>query len=162
MLLARFIRFLSRFRRIQPQVGRLHAALLRVSRGRLRQSLLLAGGQPVLALTTTGRRSGRRRSTAVAYLEYGDSYAVGSVNLGSDRTPAWCLNLLADPDVWIEVSGERKAVRARQARGEEADRLWAAFIDRLPAIANSLRLARREVPMMVLDPRQAEAAAGDL
>ena len=153
MLLARAIRFLSRFRRIQPQVGRVHAWLLRVSRGRLRRSLLLAGGQPVLALTTTGRKSGKQRSTVVAYLEHGDAYAVGGVNLGSDHNPAWCLNLLANPDAWIEVNGERTAVRARRAQGEEAERLWAGFIERLPATRHSLALAQRDVPMMVLEPR---------
>jgi F420H(2)-dependent quinone reductase len=153
LLLARFLRFLSRFRRIQPQVGRVHAALLHLSRGCLRRSLVLAGGQPVLALTTVGRRSGKRRTTVVAYLDHGGAFAVGAVNLGSDRTPAWCLNLHADPNAWIEVSGERKPVFARRARGEEAERLWSAFIDRLPAIANSLRLAQREVPMMVLEPQ---------
>jgi F420H(2)-dependent quinone reductase len=152
LLLARLIKQLSRFRRLQPLVGRFHAFVLRHSRGRLRRSLLLAGGQPVLALTTTGRRSGRRRSTVVAYLRDGDDYAVGAVNLGSDRTPAWCLNLLANPDAEIEVDGERRRVRAREAKGEEAERLWAGFFDQLPAIRNSLRLAQRHVPMMVLEP----------
>ena len=154
MLLARIVRFFTRFRRVQPLVGRAHAFLLRHSGGRLQRSLLLAGGQPVLALTTTGRRSGQKRSTVVAYLSDGDAYAVGAVNLGSDRTPAWCLNLLADPDAEIEVSGARKQVRARRAEGEEASRLWDGFFAQLPAIRNSLALARRDVPMMVLEPRQ--------
>jgi deazaflavin-dependent oxidoreductase (nitroreductase family) len=114
--------------------------------------MLLAGGQPVLALTTTGRRSGRPRSTVVAYLQHGRAYAIGALNLGSDRDPAWCLNLRADPCAWIEVNGERRAVRARQATGAEAERLWQAFIDRLPPIADSLALAQRDVPMLVLDP----------
>lgn len=151
MLLARLLRFLSRFRRIQPQVGRAHAALLRRSRGRIRRSLLLAGGQPVLALTTTGRRSGTPRSTVVAYVQTGDAYAIAALNLGSDHHPGWCLNLVSDPHAWIEVNGEHKSVQARQVTGEEADRLWRAFIERLPAIANSLRLAQRDVPMFVLE-----------
>lgn len=153
MTLARFLRSLTRFRWIQPQVGRAHAALLRRSRGRIRRSLLLAGGQPVLALTTTGRHSERPRSTVVAYVKHGDGYAIGALNLGSDRDPAWCLNLRADPRAHITVNGERMAVRARQASGEEATQLWLAFTDRLPAIANSLRLADREVPMFVLERR---------
>jgi deazaflavin-dependent oxidoreductase (nitroreductase family) len=152
MTLAKLLRSLTRFRRIQPQVGRLHATLLRHSRGRIRRSRLLAGGQPVLALTTTGRRSGTPRTTVLAYVRHGDSYAVGALNLGSDRDPAWRLNLLANPNAWIEVRGERRAVEARQATGEEAERLWRAFIDRLPAIADSRALARREVPMLVLTP----------
>jgi deazaflavin-dependent oxidoreductase (nitroreductase family) len=152
MALAKFLRSLTRFRRVQPHVGRVHAALLRRSRGRIRRSRLLAGGQPVLALTTTGRRSGTPRSTVVAYVRHGDAYALGALNLGSDHEPAWCLNLRSDPRAWIHVNGERKAVKARQATGAEAERLWQAFIDRLPAIANSRQLARRNVPMLVLDP----------
>jgi deazaflavin-dependent oxidoreductase (nitroreductase family) len=152
MALARFLRGLTRFRRIQPQVGRVHAALMRRSGGRIRRSRLLAGGQPVLALTTVGRRSGERRSTVLAYVRREDTYAVGALNLGSDHHPAWCLNLRSDPQAWIEVGGERRAVRAREASGAEADRLWRAFVERLPAIASSRQLARREVPMWVLEP----------
>ena len=159
MLLARFVRFFTRFRRLQPVVGRLHSFLLRHSGGRLHRSLLLAGGQPVLALTTTGRRSGKKRATVVAYLREGDAYAVGAVNLGSDRTPAWCLNLLADPDAEIEVSGRRIQVRARRAEGEEASRLWGRFFEQLPATRHSLALADREVPVIVLEPRTAVEAA---
>lgn len=152
MALARFLRSLTRFRRIQPLVGRAHAVLLRHARGRIRRSFLLAGGQPVLALTTTGRRTGNPRSTVVAYVRNGNGYAVGALNLGSDRNPAWCLNLLAEPRAQVTVNGRTEAVMARRAEGDEAERLWDAFIDRLPAIANSLRLPRREVPMLVLEP----------
>jgi deazaflavin-dependent oxidoreductase (nitroreductase family) len=151
MLLARFLKSLTRLR-LQPQVGRIQAALLRRSRGRWRRARILAGGQPVLALTTTGRRSGKRRSTTVAYVRHADAYAVGALNLGSDQHPAWCLNLRADPRAEVHVDGKRIAVTAREATGEEAEHLWQAFIDRVPAIANSRRVARREVPILVLDP----------
>jgi deazaflavin-dependent oxidoreductase (nitroreductase family) len=157
---ARFVRSLTRFR-AQPQVGRVHAALLRRSGGRLRRSRLLAGGQPVLALTTTGRRSGDPRTTAVAYLEHGDAYAVGALNLGSDHDPAWCLNLRADPEAWIEVNGKRLAVRAREAPGAEADRLWRRFIERLALIADSRELAARHVPIWVLEPARDRRAPAD-
>jgi hypothetical protein len=77
---------------------------------------------------------------------------VGALNLGSDRDPAWCLNLRSNPDAAIEVNGELKAVRAREAADEEAEQLWQGFIERLPATANSRAVARRDVPMFVLDP----------
>ncbi|TMK39105.1 MAG: nitroreductase family deazaflavin-dependent oxidoreductase [Actinobacteria bacterium] len=153
MTLSRFLKSLTRFRRVQPRVGRLHAALLQRSGGRLRRSRLLAGGQPVLALSTIGRRSGALRSTVLAYVRHGDAWAVGALNLGSDRHPAWCLNLRAEPRAWIDVDGERKAVSAREATGEEAERLWGAFVERLPAIAESRGLAKRQVPMVVLESR---------
>lgn len=97
MVAARMLRSLTRFRRMQPLVGRLHAAALQRARGRLRRSFVFAGGQPVLALTTTGRRTGRLRSTALAYLRHGSAYAVGALNLGSARNPEWAQNLRADP-----------------------------------------------------------------
>jgi deazaflavin-dependent oxidoreductase (nitroreductase family) len=159
MTFAKLLRSLTRFRRVQPQVGRLHAALLRHSRGRIRRSRLLAGGQPVLALTTTGRRSGAQRSTTVAYLRHGAAYAVSALNLGSDRDPAWCLNLRSNPRAWIHVDGERKAVHAREATGEEADALWRAVIKRLPTTASFRELAQRDVPIFVLDPREPRDAA---
>jgi F420H(2)-dependent quinone reductase len=151
MALARFLRSLTRFRRAQPMVGRIHALILRRSGGRIRRSRILAGGQPVLALTTTGRRSGAPRTTVVAHLRHADAYAVGALNLGSDRDPAWCLNLRSDPHASITVNGQRKAVLAREATGPEAEALWRRFIERLPATANSRALARRTVPMFVLD-----------
>jgi deazaflavin-dependent oxidoreductase (nitroreductase family) len=149
---ARFVRRLSRYRRIQPQVGRIQAAIMRRSRGRYRRSAFLAGGQPVLALTTTGRRSGKPRSTAVAYVRHGNAYASAGLNLGSDRDPAWALNLRADSRAWIEVDGERREVRAREATGEEAGALWRAFFEQLPMTAASKELAQREAPIFVWEP----------
>src|SRR5438445_11503055 len=102
---ARFLRSLTRFRRLQPHVGRVHSVLLRHSGGRLRRSRLLAGGQPVLALTTTGRRSGAERTTTIAYLRHGGGYAVAAMNLGSDRDPAWCLTLRSDPRGVVHGNG---------------------------------------------------------
>jgi F420H(2)-dependent quinone reductase len=152
MVLARLLRLLTRLRRIQPQVGRVHAFLLRRSRGLIRRSSLLAGGQPVLALTTTGRRSGRPRTTALAYVQNGNGYAVGALNLGSDRNPAWCINLRADAGACLEVAGNRFTVFAREATGAEAEQLWAQFIEQLPQIRHTRRIARRHVPIWVLQP----------
>src|SRR5688572_21984264 len=94
---AKMARSLSRFRRLQPQVGRAQAGVLRLARGRIKRSRVLAAGQPVLVLTTTGRRSGSPRSTVVAYVRHGSKLASAGLNLGSDRDPAWVLNLRADP-----------------------------------------------------------------
>jgi deazaflavin-dependent oxidoreductase (nitroreductase family) len=159
-VLARIVRSFARFRRLQPQVGRIHAAVLRRSRGRIRRSILFAGGQPVLALTTTGRRSGRARSTVVAYLPHGDAYASAGLNLGSDRDPAWALNVRADPRAWIEVRGERRPVLAREANGEEAEELWRELIARVPMIAYSRELAQRDAPMFVWEPVEGGQPAG--
>jgi deazaflavin-dependent oxidoreductase (nitroreductase family) len=142
---------MTRLRRLQSRVGRLHAGLLRLSRGRIRRSLLLAGGQPVLVLSTIGRRSGKVRTTTVAYVRHGEGYAVGALNLGSDWQPSWCLNLRAYPHAWVELEGERHEMRTREAQGQEAERLWERFYDQLSLIRNTRRVARRQVPMIVLE-----------
>jgi len=157
MLLARLLRQLTRLRRLQPQVGRLQAMLLRRSGGRIRRSRLLAGGQPVLALTTTGRRSSTPRTTTVAYLRHGAAYAVTPLNLGSDRHPGWYLNLRADPHAVVHVAGVTHAVRARDAEGAEADQLWERFFAQLPQIRHTRRIARRRVPVVVHEPNPSDS-----
>jgi deazaflavin-dependent oxidoreductase (nitroreductase family) len=156
VLLARLFRLLTRLRRIQPLVGRMHAAAIRRSGGRIRRSRVLAGGQPVLALTTTGRRSGQPRTTTVAYVSHQGGYAIGGLNLGSDRHPSWVLNLRAEPRAAIDVAGERIEVGAREASGDEAALLWARFIEQLPQTRHTRRVARREVPVFVLEPQPRE------
>jgi F420H(2)-dependent quinone reductase len=105
-----------------------------------------------MVLTTMGRRSGERRSTTVAYVRTGDGYAVAALNLGSDRHPAWALNLRTDPWCEICVSGERLEMRGREAPDAEAERLWRQFFEQLPMIEDSLSLAARRVPVFVLEP----------
>ena len=79
-------------------VTRLHAWVYRRSGGRV---LGRMGGQPVLLLQTTGRRSGRTRTTPVQYLADGDTFVVVASNAGAARPPAWYLNLRANPHARI-------------------------------------------------------------
>jgi deazaflavin-dependent oxidoreductase (nitroreductase family) len=150
--LARLVRLLTRPRPLVTRFTRLHAWVLRTSRGRIRRSLLLGGGQPVLSLTTTGRHSGRVRSTVIAYMRVDDAYVVTAANLGSERDPAWFLNLIADSRAQIDVDGRHTAVIARRAIGDEARRLWQRWIERLPAAETFRGIAGREIPVIVLEP----------
>jgi deazaflavin-dependent oxidoreductase (nitroreductase family) len=150
--MARAVRLVTRPRALTTRFTRVHAAVLRASRGRLRRSRLLGGGQPVLSLTTTGRKSGEPRSTIVAYLEDGDTYVVFGANLGGERDPAWSLNLGANPHAAIHVDGRRLDVSATRASGDEAQRLWAAYAARLPSVDTFAAIAEREIPIWVLRP----------
>jgi deazaflavin-dependent oxidoreductase (nitroreductase family) len=154
---ARLARLATRVRPLQARFTWLHARLLRLFRGRWRRSLLLAGGQPVLALTTTGRRTGRRRSTPVAYMPWGDAYVITAANLGDERPPHWFGNLMANPDAEVHVHGRRQPVRARRAEAGERERLWAEWLHRLPASEAFQEIAGREIPVVVLEPWSAAA-----
>jgi deazaflavin-dependent oxidoreductase (nitroreductase family) len=158
--LARIIRLVTRARRLQTTVGRLHAAVVRGSRGRIRRSRLLGGGQPVLSLSTIGRRTGEERSTVIAHLPVGGSWAVFAMNLGSPRDPAWALNLAAHPQARIHVDGRDVAVTARRAEGSEAAALWERYARRLPAAEGFRTIAGRTIPVFVLEPAHAPGKLG--
>lgn len=151
--LDRLARLPLRLPGLQHAAGRLHARVLRASGGRLRRSRVLGAGQPVLALTTTGRRSGEPRTTVIAHLPVDGGWAVFGMNLGSERDPAWALNLAAAPEARIHVDGRELGVVARRAHGEEAARLWAAYVERLPAAGRFAVMAARPIPIFVLEPR---------
>lgn len=149
--LARLRNWLTNVRWLSTRWTRVHARLLRATKGRLRFGFFLAGDMPVLALRTTGRKSGEPRSSVVAYLAHGDSYAVVASNAGSDRMPAWWLNLQADPNAEIDAEGERLRIRARVAEGEEREALWRRFVAANRSYERYRGYTQRELPVVVLD-----------
>lgn len=158
--LARLTRAPIKIRFASTRVTRLHAVLLRLSGGRLRRSWIFAAGQPVLALTTTGRRSGLPRTTAVAGFTYGDDLAIAGMNLGVARAPAWALNLQSDPRASIEIGGRHLTVTARQATSREAEGLWRRWVQIQPSAVTFRELAGREIPLFIVRPRR-DGAPGD-
>src|SRR5690349_23415600 len=102
-------------------VGKLNVPLYRLTRGRVGGRV---GKGPVLLLTTTGRKSGQPRTAPVLYLADGDRFVVINTNAGNAKTPAWSLNLRADPEAEVEVGRKQVKVRARIAEGEEREDLW--------------------------------------
>jgi deazaflavin-dependent oxidoreductase (nitroreductase family) len=74
---------------------------------------------PTLLLVTRGRRSGKLRRTALAYGEDDGRYVLVASNGGAERPPDWCLNLLEDPAVQVQVGDDSFAARARDARADE-------------------------------------------
>src|SRR5918999_702696 len=81
-------------------------------------------GVNTLLLTTRGRKSGKLRRTALIYGTDGDRYLVVGSKGGSERHPSWYLNLLANPDVEVQVGADTFPARARPATEEERPRLW--------------------------------------
>ena len=129
----------------------IHRTLYDLSNGRIGGDLLQ---MPVLKLTTTGRKSGQRRTTMLtAAHELGDSAVIVASYGGDDRHPAWYLNLVSNPDVDIEMRGQRRPMRARVTSGDERDRIWSEIIRTHTNYAGYQRRTTREIPVIVLDPR---------
>jgi len=127
--------------------GKLNVPLYRLSRGRLMSTV---GKAPVLLLTSTGRRSGQQRTAPVLYLTDGERLVVIGSNAGNVRTPAWSLNLQANPDAEVEIRGEHRLVRARVAQGEE---LWRKVNELYGGFDDYDANTSREIAVFVLEPR---------
>lgn len=131
----------------------LHSALYRTSRGRLAGSI---GKMPVLLLTTTGRRSGRPRTTPLTYVKAGEFMAVAASNGGMDWFPSWYLNLKASPKATVQVASRRIPVTARKANPSERALLWPQFIDFYGGYAKYEQRTTREIPVVLLRPASLE------
>lgn len=149
---ARIRHHLARLRRLSARSTRVHAAVIGLSGGRIGRSYLLTGGMPILVLTTVGRRSGRRRSTPVGYLRHGDVFAVVASNAGSDREPAWWLNLQACPAAEVLADRTRHTVIARRADPAEDEALWRELARLNPGFDEYRTLTGRPLPVVLLEP----------
>jgi deazaflavin-dependent oxidoreductase (nitroreductase family) len=108
-------------------------------------------GTTVLILTTTGRRSGEERPTPLIYQRHGDDYLVVASKGGSPEPPAWYLNIQANPEVQVQVKGDRFAARARTAQPDEKPELWQTMTAVWPAYDEYQTKTDREIPVVVLE-----------
>jgi deazaflavin-dependent oxidoreductase (nitroreductase family) len=108
-------------------------------------------GAPLLLLTTTGAKSGATRVNPLAHTRDGDRYVVIASYGGAPHSPAWFHNLVAHPDVTVELPGETFAARARVAEGEERDRLFEAQAAVMPTFHEYQAKTSRQIPVVVLE-----------
>lgn len=132
-------------------VGKLNVPLYRASGGRVGGKV---GRGPVLLLTTTGRRSGEKRTAPVLYLEDDGRLSVIDTNAGNTRVPAWSLNLDANPEAEVQVRGRKIAVRARPAEGAEREDLWRKHNQQYAGFDDYKEIlpADRPITVYVLEP----------
>jgi len=108
-------------------------------------------GTTILILTTTGRRTGQQHSTPLIYRPYGDSYLVVASKGGAPTPPQWYLNLQADPQVQVQIKGERFAARARTAGPQEKPAMWRQMTETWPDYDAYQGKTEREIPVVVLE-----------
>lgn len=108
----------------------------------------------LLLLHTTGARSGQERVNPVAYQDLGHGrVAVFASFGGQDVDPAWFRNLVAHPDVRVEIGDETRDVRGRVAAGDERTAIWERQKAEHPGFAGYETRTSREIPVVVLEPR---------
>ncbi|TDD65999.1 nitroreductase family deazaflavin-dependent oxidoreductase [Actinomadura rubrisoli] len=108
-------------------------------------------GTVTLLLTTTGRRSGEPRTTPLIYQKEGDDHLIVASNGGADEPPLWYRNLEAEPEVRVQVKGDRFTARARTATPEEKPAFWRKMTAVWPAYDEYQQKTDREIPVVVLE-----------
>lgn len=126
--------------------------MYRLTGGRLGGSF---DGAPVLLLHHVGRRSGEPRVTPLLYLADGRDLVIVASMGGTPKNPAWFHNLVAAPDIEVEVGRDRRPVRAEVADAEERARLWPRVVELYPGYAAYQARTDREIPVVLLRPRPA-------
>jgi deazaflavin-dependent oxidoreductase (nitroreductase family) len=128
-----------------------HTILYRTTGGLVGQRF--PGGPPMLLLDQVGAKSGRRRTTPLAYLTDGEDLVIVASKGGHPRHPAWFHNLRANPAATIQVGTERRTVQARVATPEERGRLWPRVVQAYRGYAGYQERTEREIPLVILEPR---------
>src|SRR5579862_9159160 len=131
-------------------VHQMDSALLRLSRGRATLPGVMAG-LPVVTVTTTGARTGQRRSVPLVGVPAGEDIAVIGTRFGQLRTPGWYHNMRADPEVEVTYQNRTVKAVAREADDAERQAIW----DRARKIylgyeAYSRRIKNRHIHIMIL------------
>jgi deazaflavin-dependent oxidoreductase (nitroreductase family) len=129
----------------------IHRGLLKISGGRLGWT---AGKMPVLELTTTGRKSGKKRSVMLTSPhQEGDSVLIVASRGGDDIHPAWFLNLRDEPSVEVAMGGNAaKPYTARVLSSDEREALWDTVTEKYANYGGYQKKTDREIPLVFLDP----------
>jgi deazaflavin-dependent oxidoreductase (nitroreductase family) len=136
-------------RAVMRIISGMHELWYRLSGGLIGGRL---GHLPILLLTTTGRKSGRKRTTPLVYLRDGEKMVVIASNGGSERHPEWWLNLRSRPGAEVQIGPDTRAVVARKAEGDERERLWRAVVKLYHGYDEYRRMTSRDIPVVVLTP----------
>ena len=124
-----------------------HVSLYRLTSGKV------GGGEHLLILTTTGRKSGVERDTPLFFFTDEDRYIIIASNGGAPKHPVWWLNLQSNPQAKIQIDSRVISVTAQQADAEERKRLWAIIAEKYKNFVEYQKRADREIPIVVLTPR---------
>lgn len=109
-------------------------------------------GAQMILVNHRGAKSGKEYTSPLVYTRDADSYVVMASKGGAPEDPQWFRNLVANPDVTVQVGTQTIPVRARVAEGDERARLFRAHADAMPNFDEYATATTREIPVVVLEP----------
>ena len=128
-------------------MGAVHNFLYQLTGGKVGGRM---GKAPVLLLTVRRRKTGKQRTTPLLYGRDGDDLVVIASVGGAPKHPAWYLNLQGQ-EADVQIGRERRRVRARDAEGDERERLWAEMVAIYAPYASYQQKTSRRIPVVVLE-----------
>jgi deazaflavin-dependent oxidoreductase (nitroreductase family) len=127
-----------------------HIAAYKATGGKVGGKLMR---MPVLLLTTTGRKTGQKRTSPLTYIPDGDDIVIVASKGGHPKPPAWYLNLTANPAVEVQTGSQTRTLNARTANAEERARLWPIVTKTYSGYAGYQKRTDREIPLVILEAR---------
>ena len=131
--------------------------LFRRTGGRLGRNWRIGAGfrnpVPICLVEHTGRKTGQPRTTPLVYLADGERVIVVASQAGRPENPMWFLNVVANPDVTVQIGRSRRPMRAHVADADERAVLWPRLVDLYADYASYQSWTVREIPVVVLEPR---------
>lgn len=141
----------KRFRRILKPFSRLNSVIYKWTGGRLMGRLQ---GRPVMLVTMTGAKSGKTRTVPLMYVPYKDGVLVVASQGGSPRSPVWYNNLVANPDVVVQVRSKTMKLRAREIDDDdERAEVWPICVEHYHEYDDYQKRTDRKIPVFVCEPR---------
>jgi deazaflavin-dependent oxidoreductase (nitroreductase family) len=110
------------------------------------------GVLPTLLLTTTGRKSGEKRDSPLIYGKHGDGFVIIASKGGMPTHPFWYLNLVDTPEVDLLIGSQAVTAKAREAEGEEREKIWKQMCEIYPPYVDYQKATERRIPVIVCDP----------
>ena len=118
-------------------------------------------GADLLYLTTTGRKTGRTRTTPLLYLAESGRWIVVASNGGADWEPGWWLNLQAGSPATVQIGRTTTSVTATEITGAERERLWTTLNDQVFNYNGYQAKVDRQIAVVALSPAIANSASAD-
>jgi deazaflavin-dependent oxidoreductase (nitroreductase family) len=106
---------------------------------------------PLVLITHRGAKSGKEYTSPLACTRDGDAVVIIASKGGAPTNPDWFHNVVANPEVTVELPGETYRATARVAKGDERARLFRAQADLLPNFDEYAAKTNREIPVVVLE-----------
>lgn len=131
--------------------NRIDPFLMRATGGRVKSTI----NAPTVLVTHRGARSGKQRTTPLAYFTQGENVVLIASAGGAPKHPAWFHNVMANPEVELWAKGHGGRYRAREADGEERERLWNLAVEYYPGFATyQERAGERRIPVVICSPAE--------